>query len=381
MPETAVHSLGDRVERAIERHADTPGEIERGEHEKPHNLRRNVFWLAVTLVSLYLVFPKVVDVFGSWQQITRFSVASLVTMAVLQVAVNACLWDLQRVALRASRWRPVIAAQLASNALSNIAPGGGPVGAALQYRMLVRAGLDGPATVSALTAVKLLVFGVVLALPVLAIPGLLRGDVNRTLLQAAVAGLAAFAVTAGIVALMLATDRPLAWVGRLTQRIRNRLRRRQAQPVTDLPERLAAQRDQILHTLGPRWKRALLGSVGRWIFDYMTLLAALAAIGSHPRPILVLLAFCGARALANIPITPGGLGFVEAGLTAMLTLAGVNAGDAVLATFAYRLFSYWLALPLGLAGLALAPASARGASGADWVVRRPAESDSSNGGQ
>ena len=39
----------------------------------------------------------------------------------------------------------------------------------------------------------------------------------------------------------------------------------------------------------------------------------------------------------------------------MLALAGVSAGDAVLATFAYRLFSYWLPLPFGLLGLALAP--------------------------
>ena len=52
-------------------------------------------------------------------------------------------------------------------------------------------------------------------------------------------------------------------------------------------------------------------------------------------------------------ITPGGLGFVEAGLTATLTLAGVSPGDAVLATFVYRLFSYWLALPLGLLGAVL----------------------------
>jgi uncharacterized membrane protein YbhN (UPF0104 family) len=46
-------------------------------------------------------------------------------------------------------------------------------------------------------------------------------------------------------------------------------------------------------------------------------------------------------------VTPGGLGFVEAGLTATLTLAGVGAGAAVLATFAYRLVSYWLPLPVG----------------------------------
>ena len=44
---------------------------------------------------------------------------------------------------------------------------------------------------------------------------------------------------------------------------------------------------------------------------------------------------------------------MEAGLTATLALAGVSAGDAVLATLAYRLFTYWLALPLGLVGLGL----------------------------
>ena len=64
--------------------------------------------------------------------------------------------------------------------------------------------------------------------------------------------------------------------------------------------------------------------------------------------------------LAQIPITPGGLGFVETGLTALLALAGVSAGDAVLATFLYRLFTYWLPLPLGLLGLGSAPPAPQG---------------------
>jgi uncharacterized protein (TIRG00374 family) len=54
-----------------------------------------------------------------------------------------------------------------------------------------------------------------------------------------------------------------------------------------------------------------------------------------------------------IPITPGGLGFTEAGLTAMLTLAGVPSQDALLATLAYRLFNYWLPLPAGVVGYIL----------------------------
>ena len=118
-------------------------------------------------------------------------------------------------------------------------------------------------------------------------------------------------------------DRPLGWVGRGIQRVRNRLRRR-TEPLRRLPDRLLRERDRILATIGPRWKSALLATVGRWAFDYLTLLAALAAVGVQARPGLVLLAFCAAQLLAQIPITPGGLGFVEAGLTAMLVLAGVG---------------------------------------------------------
>jgi uncharacterized protein (TIRG00374 family) len=313
-----------------------------------------VIWLVITGVSLYLVFPSVVETFGSWRQITRFSLFALAGMAALQAASQFCLWALQRVALRAKRWRPVIASQLAGNALSKVAPGGGAMGAALQYKLLVQAGLPAGSTVGALTAVNLLVFAVVLALPVLAIPALLRGSVNRNLLETAVGGIVFFAVASGVGAVLLSTDRPLAWIGRAVQNVRNKLRRK-AEPLHGFPSRLLHERDRILQTLGPRWKRALAATVGRWMFDNGTLLAALAAIGSHPRPGLVLLAFCGAQVLAQIPVTPGGLGFVEAGLTAMLVLAGVSAGDAVVATFAYRLFQYWLPLPFGLLGLALAP--------------------------
>ena len=348
----AAKTFGDRLEHAIEQRTDVAAEVE--DAQPPRRLGRTIFWLGATGVSLYLVFPSLVDVFGSWRDITRFSLGSLGAMAGLQAASQACLWTLQRLALRARRWRPVIASQLAGNALSKIAPGGGAMGAALQYRMLVRSGLDGNATATALTAVNLLVFAVVLALPLLAIPALFRGGVDRGLLHTAELGLAVFAVAAALGAVLLATDRPLRWVGRAIQRVRNRLRRK-APPLRRLPERLLHERDRILDTLGPRWKRALLATVGRWTFDYLTLLAALAAIGSHPVPGLVLLAFCGAQLLAQIPVTPGGLGFVEAGLTGMLALAGVSAGDAVLATFAYRLFSYWLPLPFGLLGLALAP--------------------------
>jgi uncharacterized protein (TIRG00374 family) len=65
----------------------------------------------------------------------------------------------------------------------------------------------------------------------------------------------------------------------------------------------------------------------------------------------VLLSFCTASLLGLLPFTPGGLGFVEAGLTGTLALAGVAAPDAVLATLVFRLVSFWLPLPVGVAAL------------------------------
>jgi uncharacterized protein (TIRG00374 family) len=348
-------SLGDRVEHAIEEHADAELEIERGEHEaegRGPSLRRTALWLAITGVSLYLVAPSLLDVLGSWRDLERIDWLWFPAMLALQTGALACLWALQRMALHRARWPDVIESQLAGNALGKIAPAGGAIGAALQYRMLVEAGLERGRAVAGITAVNLLTFAVVLALPVLALPTFLRGSVDRNLVEATLIGIAVFALLSAAAVALLAFDRPLELVARTLQSARNRVRRGSA-PIRRLPERLRRERDRLLATLGPQWRQAVVATVGRWAFDYATLLAALAAVGAHPRPSLVLLAFCAAQVLTQIPITPGGLGFVEAGLTAMLALAGVGAGRAVLATLAYRLFAYWLQLPAGVVGFTL----------------------------
>ncbi|MET0686070.1 MAG: YbhN family protein, partial [Solirubrobacteraceae bacterium] len=118
-------------------------------------------------------------------------------------------------------------------------------------------------------------------------------------------------------------------------------------PAEDLPERFLVQRNLVRRAFGTRWWEAVAGASARWVLDYVTLLTALSAVGQHPRPSLVLLAFCAAQLLAQIPVTPGGLGVVEAGLTGTLALIGVPAGAAAIATLAYRLINYWLALPIG----------------------------------
>ena len=160
--------VGDRLEEALEHHADVAGELDRGEREleaaparRKGSVRRMVFWLAISGVSLYLVAPSVVAALGSWRQIERLSIAWLAAMAVLQALALACLWAVQYLSLHMARWQPVIASQLAGNALAKVAPGGGAMGGALQYRMLVDAGLPAAGVVSGLTAANLLLFGTV----------------------------------------------------------------------------------------------------------------------------------------------------------------------------------------------------------------------------
>ena len=57
--------------------------------------------------------------------------------------------------------------------------------------------------------------------------------------------------------------------------------------------------------LGARWWEALALAAGRWVLDYLTLLAALTAVHASPRPSTVLLAFCAAQFLGTLPLTPG----------------------------------------------------------------------------
>ncbi len=314
---------------------------------------RRIALLAVTGISLYLVAPGVIEMFATFDQLRAVSPAAVVLVVVLEAGSLACTWLLQRVALQRPPWGSVVLSQLAGNAVARVVPGGGAAGAAAQFKMLRKAGIDGAIAASALTAVNVLTFATLLALPLLVIPVLVFGaPIPEDLLEGLWIALASLAVLFVIGASLLVADGPLSAVGRGIESLRNRLVPKR-DPLAGLAATLVVQRDQILRVLGGSWWQALVGTIGRWLLDCAALLVALKAVGADPRPSLVLLAFVTAQVLAQIPITPGGLGFVEAGMTAMLALAGVDPGDAVLATLLYRLASYWLPLPAGAVAWAI----------------------------
>jgi glycosyltransferase 2 family protein len=63
------------------------------------------------------------------------------------------------------------------------------------------------------------------------------------------------------------------------------------------------------------------------------------------------LLYMTANTVASAAPTPGGLGAIEAALTAALTGAGVDSGVALAAVLVFRLFTYWLPIPFSYVAL------------------------------
>jgi len=298
-------------------------------------------------IAFYLVLPELVAVFHAWPRLHTLNLLWFIPALVAEGIHFACTFSLQRIALRTKAWFSVITAQLAGNAISLIVPGGAAAGAAVQFRMLAVSGMDAADAVGGLTAFSFLGIGGLLALPLFVLPVVLFGaPVSRGLAEASIIGTIGFVLFVGLGAVVMATDAPLRWAGEAFQVVRNRiLRKREA--MTGLSDRLLEQRNLIRTVLGQQWLQATLLSAGRLLFDYLCLLFSVFAVGAHPRPSLILLAYAVAGIIGLVPITPGGLGIVEASLSGLLVLAGLDGFQAVLATLAYRLASYWLPLLSG----------------------------------
>ena len=196
-------------------------------------------------------------------------------------------------------------------------------------------------------SIGLLTTGMLLALPLLTVPAvIIRPPPARQLQLGLVVSLVMALLLVGLGFAVLKWDRFVHAVGRGAGQVLH-LVRRQRFSVSSVAATVTAQRDAVAASFTGHWLRALAFAAANRMLDYAALVASLYAVGARARPSMVLLAYVIALGLALIPITPGGLGFVEAGLTTILVLAGVSTDQAVLGTLLYRLISFWLPIPIG----------------------------------
>ena len=93
-------------------------------------------------------------------------------------------------------------------------------------------------------------------------------------------------------------------------------------------------------------RRVAVWATLNWLLDAASLWMMLRAFGVSPRVDSLLVAFCIANISAVIPITPGGLGVLDATLVAMLALFGYG-NTAGVAVPLYRVAQYFLPIPIG----------------------------------
>lgn len=310
-------------------------------------LRRVVAALVLVLVVEYLVLPQIA---GARKAISLVAHAHLELIGVgvaLEIA-SILAYAKLTLAMLPAEGRPgvgrVVRIQLSTLAVSHVVPGGSAAGAGLGFRLLEREGVAGPDAGFALAAQSigsavvlnlLLWLGLVVSIP-------LRGF-NPLYVTAAIVGVV---LIGGFGAAVLLLTRGEA---RATLALRAVARRvpflnedavhRAVHRVADQLRALGSNRPILLTALG--WAAA------NWFLDAAALWAFVAAFGSRVPIDALIVSYGLANVLAAIPVTPGGLGVVEAVLTSTLVGFGTPRGIAILGVVGYRLLNFWLPIPVG----------------------------------
>jgi uncharacterized protein (TIRG00374 family) len=315
-------------------------------------LRRIVWGLMLIVIVEYLVLPQLAGARKSLSLLGQVNPLLLLAGVALEAAAIIAYANLTRAVLPSESRPPlsqVLRIDLSTLAVSHTVPAGAAVGGSLGYRLLTETGVRGTdagfalATQSLGSAVVLNVLlwiGLVVSIP-------FRG-LNPLYGTAAIVGavlLAAFAFA--VVGLTSGRDR----VAKVACRIADRLPGISSQQVDDVLHRVA-ERLRVLGKDRALLQRAIGWAAANWLLDAASLWVFVGAFGHWVSPDALIVSFGLANVLAAIPLTPGGLGVVEATLTSTLVGFGTPRGVAILGVLAYRLVNFWLPIPLG--GLAYA---------------------------
>lgn len=126
----------------------------------------------------------------------------------------------------------------------------------------------------------------------------------------------------------------------------NRVRRRAPDSGLDAVTTQIRQLHEVQLSF-PRFVSVSMMSLLNRVLDLATLWAAVMAVGGHVSVPGVTLSFLTAKIVGATGVTPGGLGPLEAALTASFVAAGLSAAVALAAVLVYRMVSFILATAVG----------------------------------
>ncbi len=296
---------------------------------------------AFAAAILLFVLPRVIDYGDVRDALAEMSwpwLVALVAVAALNIVTFA---PTMMAALPGLRLRPALAVTLSSTASTYIAPGGAAVGIAATYAMLRAWGFRGRGATLAVAVTSAWNILFTFSAPAVALALLsLEGGSHPLLRTAAIAGLAVFTALLTAFAIGLRSAGQARVLGDLAARVVSRaLRMLGRGAVAWDGETLATFREEAVVLLKRRWPWLTFGTIAGHMTVYLVLAVTLPAVGIGRDEVSIAESF-GAwslvRLLAALPLTPGGFGIVEIGLSGSLIAFGGDEPRVLAAVLVYR---------------------------------------------
>jgi uncharacterized protein (TIRG00374 family) len=300
-------------------------------------------WALVTVlvVGLYAGGIAAAGFRDALTAVGRAALWPLLGALALQVVVTAT-WPLVHRASVAAvggrvGYRQAINFSMSAFTVSHSVPGGGAVGAAVVVERLTGFGLPGPVAAASTALTGPITLTTITSLGVVGLAGaVLTGELPDQWLVIGLALLVALLVALAVIVRGLRSpglgDRVIDAIGRLHPRLGRRSDgwRRSWHAVT--------AREVSARQLGPV---AALSTV-KWCADIGSLALVFVAFGHEPRLTALLVGFGASQLGAAVPLTPGGVGFVEGGMVAAFTALGLTLPEATTVVLTYRVLETWL---------------------------------------
>jgi uncharacterized protein (TIRG00374 family) len=308
--------------------------------------------LLFILVVFFVVLPRVANYQDVWRAMRGLNwrqVAVLAAAAILNVATFAPPY---MTALPGLRFRSALAVTTASTASTYVAPGGPAVGIALSFAMLRGWGFSAGAVTLAVAVASVWNQLMILGTPALALWLLTAEGADNPLLRS-VAVIGGSASAGIVIAFTLGLLRPefARWLGDLTADLASRaLSVIGRGPARWDGDSLVRFRADALELLKRRWHVLTAATLAGHLSIYLVLIVTLRAMGISGGEVSLAESFAAwslVRVLQAIPITPGGFGVVELGLTGALAGFGGPQAEVVAAVLVYRFLTVVPPLVLG----------------------------------
>ena len=306
----------------------------------------------IALVFAYAL-PKIADYGAVWGVVKTLGTRQVLALLGATALNLSTFPPPQMAALPGlSYWRAFVITQ-SSTASTYLLPGGAAVGMGVSYGMLRGWGFENSAVALAVTVQGVWNQLASLGFPAVALALLtVTGGSTVALQTAALVGLAIFVVAAGAFAAGLSSASLARRIGDLAARVVSWARRCiRRGPVTWNGEALVRFRSQTIDLLRKRWWMLTLATLAGQLTVFVVLLVTLRTLGITGSEVSLAEAFAAwslVRLLGSIPVTPGGLGVVELGLTGALIGFGGKKPDVVAAVLVYRFLTIVPTLVLGL---------------------------------